>query len=72
MLEELRAGQDFETAKQKADRFDVEELFRTYILRVFLAFAREGGDLVRQAVWSLERLSGEAKEFLRKLTIGAS
>src|SRR5215470_15789461 len=73
MLEELRAGQDFETAKQRArDLFEVEALLRTYILRVFLVFVRESGDLVRQGVWSLDRLQREALEFLRKLTIGAS
>jgi hypothetical protein len=71
--EELIAGRDFETAKQKADELSgVEELLRTYILRVFLLFVREGGDLVRQGIWSLDRLQGESLEFLRKLTIGAS
>ena len=73
ILEEIRAGQDFETAKQRArDLLEAEALLRTYILRVFLAFGRESGDLVRQGVWSLDRLQREAPEFLRKLTIGAS
>lgn len=70
--EELIAGRDFETAKQRVDNLSgVEELLRTYILRVFLLFVREGGDLVRQGIWSLDGLQRQSLEFLRKLTIRA-
>lgn len=70
--EEILAGRDFEKERQEAPYYsDVEDLLRTYILRVFLVFVREASALVRRGVWSITELESESLEFLRRFTISA-
>lgn len=70
--EEILAGRDFEREKQEAPYYsDVEDILRTYILRVFLVFVREASALVRRGLWSITELESESLEFLRRFTISA-
>ena len=39
------------------------------IMRIFLAFAKEACALRRERGWTIDRVQGEAEEFLRRLTI---
>jgi hypothetical protein len=70
--EGLRAAREFDSAKRRVRlRSEVEALLRNYILQVFISFVREASDLVRQGLWSVDRLQSEAREFLRQCTIQA-
>jgi hypothetical protein len=71
-VEEIMAGRDFERAKQDAPpHADVEDLLRTYILRVFLVFVKEGSELVRTGAWGIVDLESESLEFLRHFALVA-
>jgi hypothetical protein len=50
---------------------NAEEDFHNYILRVFLAFAREACALGKQGTWTVDRIRSETDEFLRRFTIEA-
>jgi hypothetical protein len=67
--EKIRAGRDFDVAKQSARRTsEVEAHLRHYILRTFFAFTKEACSLQR---WPVEKMDSECREFLRLLTIDA-
>jgi hypothetical protein len=71
-VEEIMAGRDFERAKQDAPTYaNVEDLLRTYILRVFLVFVKEGSELVRTGAWGIVDLESESLEFLRRFGEGS-
>jgi hypothetical protein len=68
--EKIRAGRDFEGAKHGArHNQEVEALFRTCVLRVFLVFAEEAAELTRRGTWSVGKMETEANEFVRQQTI---
>lgn len=48
-----------------------EQNFRTFILRVFLAFAHEACELANHGIWTVDEVRSEADEFLRRFTIDA-
>ena len=48
-----------------------EENFRQYVLRVFLAFAKEACKLGSLRVWTVDKITPECVEFLRRFTIQA-
>jgi hypothetical protein len=72
LAESIRAARDFDEAKQQA-RFlsAIEGPLRNYILRVFIVFVREAGELGRQRLWTVDRVESESREFLRQYTICA-
>jgi hypothetical protein len=45
--------------------------FYDYILRVFLAYTHEACEVARQGLWTVDRISSMADEFLRRFTINA-
>ena len=67
--EKIRAGRDFETAKQTARwTSNVEAHLRQYILRVFFVFANEA---CSRQLWAVDKIDRTSREFLRRLTIEA-
>jgi hypothetical protein len=67
--EKIRAGRDFDSAKQSAEwTRDVEALLRKYILRMLLTFAKEAQD---RRLWPVDRMDKLCREFLRLATIDA-
>jgi hypothetical protein len=56
--------------KRGAREWDRQE-FHNYILRVFLAFAREACELGKVGIWTVDRVRSEVDEFLRRFTIEA-
>src|SRR5436190_19540001 len=50
---------------------DAEKDLHNYILRVFLAFAREACELGKRGIWSVDHIRSETDEFLRRFTIEA-
>jgi hypothetical protein len=67
--EKIRAGRDFDSAKQSARwTSHIEELLRRYILGTFLAFAKEART---ERLWPVDRMDSLCREFLRLRTIGA-
>ena len=70
--EKIRAGRDFEQAKQAVQwTAEVEVLLREYVLRVFIAFVQQACKFGRNDTWSVDRIESESLEFLRLLTIDA-
>jgi hypothetical protein len=70
LAEGIRAARDFERAKQESRLSSaVEGLLRNYILRGFIVFVREAGELGRQRLWAAARVESESREFLRGCTI---
>src|SRR5258708_18630440 len=53
-----------------AERWD-EVSFYAYVLRVFLAFAREACQLGREGRWSVDRVRQEAESYLRQFAMDA-
>ncbi len=67
--EKIRAGRDFEATKVSAkSASEVEGQLRQYILRTFLAFAKEAQT---RRLWPVDKMDSECREFLRLLTIDA-
>jgi len=65
----IRAGRRFESDKAKAKwTSDIEALFKSYVLSMFLAFAEEA---YRLRLWPVDKMRENCQEFLRLLTIGA-
>jgi hypothetical protein len=70
--EELRAGRDFDAARQKLQWTsygpgeDLEAEVRRYILRIYAVFVRQA--CKPGCFWSVERIRSHAREFLRDLT----
>jgi len=60
--ERLRAGKDFDEAREHAPHraygstVHLEAELRRYILRQFAVFTSEACELVRQGIWSVERV----------------
>jgi len=70
--ERLRAGNDFDQALEHLSRdADIEDQIRKYILRQFLVFVREVSKLGKAGIWPVDRVEGDALEFLRHATIDA-
>ena len=76
--ERLRAGKAFDEAREHAPHraygstVHLEAELRRYILRQFAVFTSEACELVRQGIWSVERVEEAALEFLRLCTIEAA
>jgi hypothetical protein len=65
----IRAGRRFDSDKAKAKwNSDIEALFKTYVLTMFLAFAQEAS---RLRLWPVDKMRENCQEFLRLLTIEA-
>jgi hypothetical protein len=69
-LAQSRAQKPPESWKGSTREWDLQEFYH-YILRVFLAFAREACGLAKEGTWTLGRVRPEADEFLRRFTIEA-
>jgi hypothetical protein len=75
--ERLRAAKELEQDQNRVPSSHYgpsendEHNFRKYILRVFLAFAREACKLGAQRLWAIDRVRSESEEFLRRFTIDA-
>jgi len=70
--EQLKARQEFAAAKGEMPpagsttyRWELTAFYK-YVLRVFLAFVREAGELGRQRTWAVDRVRSESEEFLRR------
>lgn len=67
--EKIRAGRDFDLARQSASRTSaVEAQLRNYILRTVLVFTKEAQAL---ELWPVEEMDAQCREFLRLFTIDA-
>jgi len=55
--------------KNVTSGIETDALLRDCILRIFLVFVRELCGFGLQGDWSIDRIDGTAKEFLRRLTI---
>lgn len=67
--EKIRAGRDFDSAKQSVEwPREVEVLLRKYILRLLLTFSKEAQD---RRLWPVDRMDKLSREFLRFATIDA-
>ena len=65
----IRAGRRFEFDRAKAKwNSDIEALFKSYVLAMFLAFAKEAS---RLRLWPVDKMRKNCQEFLRLLTIEA-
>jgi hypothetical protein len=65
----IRAGRRFDSDKTKAKWIsDIEALFKSYVLTMFLAFAEEAW---RLRLWPVDKMRENCQEFLRLLTIEA-
>jgi hypothetical protein len=74
VAEKVRAGKDFDSARQELPgsfHGALEAELRRYVLRLFGVFVREACTLGRKGLWSPDRLEKEALEFLRLVTIDA-
>jgi hypothetical protein len=69
--EKLRAHRDFVKQRKDAPLGGFEEVFRNYVLRVFLAFTGEACKLGHQGVFTVPQIRETATEFLRRFTIEA-
>jgi len=65
----IRAGRRFDSDKAKAKwNSDIERLFKSYVLTMFLTFAKEA---LRLRLWPVDKMREKCQEFLRLLTIEA-
>jgi hypothetical protein len=65
----IRAGRQFDSDKAKARwNSDIEAFFKSYVLTIFLAFAKEAW---RLRLWPVDKMRENCQEFLRLLTIEA-
>jgi len=76
--EKLRAGRDFDVARENSPwtRYgaspELHAELRRYVLRPFAVFVSEACKLGRKGIWHVDRIHGEALEFLRLSTIDAT
>jgi hypothetical protein len=64
----IRAGREHEERKQACNpnwSFSVDRSLRTYILKVFLAYAHEAIEVGKRGIWAADEVRSQAMEGLR-------